>query len=148
MNCWSIGAEAEEAAVAEDSEPTDLFSADDIKIPDSGEGTEIFEGGEAATEIGEEANRLGEALTTVLEATTEGVQSPFFMLPGWVPIPRNIRNKRGARQLDEIIMRIIDARRGEYEDKGDLLSMLLLAEDEDGNRMTDKQLRDEVITDR
>ncbi len=98
------------------------------------------------TEIGEEAIRIGEALTTVLEATNEGVQSLFQMLPAWVPIPRNIQNRRGVRQLDDLIMGIIDARRGSQEDQGDLLSMLLLAEDEAGNHMTDKQLRDEVVT--
>src|SRR5258708_34725822 len=32
------------------------------------------------------------------------------------------------------------------QDAGDLLSMLLHAQDEDGSRMTDRQLRDEVIT--
>jgi cytochrome P450 len=89
---------------------------------------------------------MGEALTTVLEATNEGMQSPLFMLPEWIPLPRNIRNKRGVHQLDEIILPIIDERRKSNEDKGDLLSMLLLAQDEDGNHMTDKQLRDEVVT--
>ena len=64
------------------------------------------------TEIGEEANRIGEALTTVLEATNEGLQSVFFMLPEWIPFPRNIRNRRGVRQLDSIILPIIDQRRG------------------------------------
>jgi len=98
------------------------------------------------TEIGAEADRIGEALTTVLEATNEGMQSPLFMLPEWIPLPRNMRNKRGVRQLDEIILPIIDERRKSNEDKGDLLSMLLLAQDEDGNHMTDKQLRDEVVT--
>ncbi len=43
-------------------------------------------------------------------------------------------------------MPIIDARRRSQEDRGDLLSMMLLAEDEDGHHMTDKQLRDEVVT--
>ncbi len=98
------------------------------------------------TEIGEEANRIGEALTTVLDATTEGVQSVFQMLPEWVPIPRNIRNRRGVRQMDAIIMRIVEERQASNEDTGDLLSMLLLAQDDDGNRMTSKQLRDEAVT--
>ncbi|MEP7287007.1 MAG: cytochrome P450 [Chloroflexota bacterium] len=96
-------------------------------------------------EIGGESDRIGEALTTVLEASNEGMQSALQMVPEWVPLPRNIRNKRGVRQLDEIIMPIINSRKG-AEDNGDLLSMLLLAEDEDGNHMTDKQLRDEVVT--
>jgi cytochrome P450 len=98
------------------------------------------------TEIGEEADKIGEALTTVLEATSEGIQSVFQMLPEWVPIPRNIKNKQGVAQLDAIINRIIEERRQSPEDNGDLLSMLLLAEDEEGNHMTDKQLRDEVVT--
>jgi cytochrome P450 len=98
------------------------------------------------SEIGEEANQIGEALTTVLEATNEGSQSLFFMLPEWIPLLRNIRNKRGVRQLDDVIMPIINARRGSSEDTGDLLSMLLIAQDDDGSGMTDKQLRDEVVT--
>jgi len=98
------------------------------------------------TEIGAEADRIGEALTTVLEATTDGVQSVLQMLPEWVPLQRNIKNKRGVKQLNDVIMPIINGRRNSNEDKGDLLSMLLLAEDEDGNHMTDKQLRDEVVT--
>ena len=98
------------------------------------------------TEIGAEADKLGSALTTVLEATNDGLQSVFQMLPEWVPLPRNIRNRRGVRQLDEIINAIISRRRESGEDTGDLLSMLLLAQDDDGNQMTDKQLRDEVVT--
>lgn len=98
------------------------------------------------TEIGAEADRIGEALTTVLEATNDGMQSVFQMLPEWVPLPRNLRNKRGVRQLDAIINGIISQRRASNEDTGDLLSMLLLAQDEDGSQMTDRQLRDEVVT--
>src|SRR5207248_4975458 len=45
-----------------------------------------------------------------------------------------------------IIMRIVNERRKTNEDTGDLLSMLLLAEDEDGAHMTDKQIRDEAVT--
>jgi cytochrome P450 len=45
-----------------------------------------------------------------------------------------------------IIEQIIAERRGTDEDKGDLLSMLMLAQDEDGSQMTDQQLRDEVVT--
>jgi cytochrome P450 len=98
------------------------------------------------TEIGAEAAQLGEALTTVLEATNAGVRSLFQMLPEWVPLPRNIKNKRGVRQMDAIIMRIVHERHKSDVDNGDLLSMLLLAQDEDGNHMTDKQLRDEAVT--
>jgi len=98
------------------------------------------------TEIGGQADRIAHALTEVLEATTDGLNSVFQLMPAWVPIPRNLRNKRGVRQLDMVIHEIIEGRRGSEQDTGDLLSMLMLAEDEDGSRMTDKQLRDEVVT--
>ena len=52
-----------------------------------------------------------------------------------------------AKEIDEIVYRIIRERRASEEDHGDLLSMLLAAHDEDdGRQMTDRQLRDEVMT--
>lgn len=52
-----------------------------------------------------------------------------------------------AREIDEIVYRIIDERRASGSDQGDLLSMLLAAQDEDdGSQMTNRQLRDEVMT--
>ena len=42
--------------------------------------------------------------------------------------------------------RIISEHRGSGEDRGDLLSTLLAARDEDGSQMSDRQLRDEVMT--
>jgi cytochrome P450 len=49
-------------------------------------------------------------------------------------------------RLEEILYRIIRQRRTSGRDAGDLLSMLLAAQDEDGSRMTDQQLRDEAMT--
>ena len=57
-----------------------------------------------------------------------------------------IRVKRAVRELDEIVNRIIRERRASGEDTGDLLSMLMAARDEDGSGMTDRQLRDEILT--
>ena len=51
-----------------------------------------------------------------------------------------------SREIDAIVYRIIDERRRSGKDEGDLLSMLLDAQDEDGSQMSDKQLRDEVMT--
>jgi cytochrome P450 len=51
-----------------------------------------------------------------------------------------------VRELDEIVNRIIRQRRASGEDTGDLLSMLMAARDEDGSAMTDRQLRDEIMT--
>ncbi|HYO64428.1 MAG TPA: cytochrome P450 [Pyrinomonadaceae bacterium] len=58
------------------------------------------------------------------------------------------RFERARARLDSVIYRIINERRQSGEDRGDLLSMLLLAQDEEGDRrgMTDEQVRDEAMT--
>ncbi len=67
--------------------------------------------------------------------------------PVWIPTPRNRRAKRNVRQLDAVVNRIIRQRREEGRDHGDLLSKLIAARDEvDQTGMTDRQLRDEVMT--
>jgi cytochrome P450 len=68
-------------------------------------------------------------------------------LPLWFPIPSNLGFDRAMKRLDRIIYAIIAERRASGVDRGDLLSMLLHAQDEDdGRRMTDRQLRDEAMT--
>ncbi len=49
------------------------------------------------------------------------------------------------RELDALMLNIITAHR-QQGDTGDLLSMLLAARDDDGQPMSEKQLRDEVMT--
>jgi cytochrome P450 len=70
-----------------------------------------------------------------------------YPLPVWIPTPTNLRLKRAVRQLDAIVYGFIKERRASGGDRGDLLSMLLQAQDaDDGTRMTDKQVRDEAMT--
>jgi cytochrome P450 len=67
--------------------------------------------------------------------------------PVWVPTPRNRRAKQNIIKLDAVVNRIIRERRAEGRDHGDLLSKLIAARDEvDQTGMTDRQLRDEVMT--
>ncbi len=56
------------------------------------------------------------------------------------------RMQRAARQLDALIYAEIAERRASGERGSDILSLLLDAEDEDGNRLDDRQVRDEVMT--
>ena len=67
------------------------------------------------------------------------------LLPAWVPTPRNRRVTAAVARLDELIYRII-ARRRAGEAREDLLGTLLAAQDDDGARMSDRQLRDEAMT--
>jgi cytochrome P450 len=64
----------------------------------------------------------------------------------WIPTPGNLRYMRGVRMLDALVARVIAERRASPGDRGDLLSMLLTARDDDGRPMSDRQLRDETIT--
>lgn len=93
------------------------------------------------TDISGDIEQVGEAMVEV-----QGVAGPLSILPTWIPTPRELRRRRAKRLLDEIVYRFIHEWRVKGEDKGDLLSMLLLAEDEDGKHMTDEQARDEAIT--
>ncbi|HKO97664.1 MAG TPA: cytochrome P450 [Pyrinomonadaceae bacterium] len=69
-----------------------------------------------------------------------------WILDNRLPTPAHRRFNQAAREIDEIVYRIIAERRSSGSDEGDLLSMLLAAHDEDGSQMTDRQLRDEVMT--
>src|SRR5262249_16324643 len=64
-----------------------------------------------------------------------------------LPLPANVRFRHALRELETVVYRIIPDRRQTRRDEADLLSMFLSArDDESGTGMTDRQLRDEVMT--
>jgi cytochrome P450 len=63
----------------------------------------------------------------------------IFKLPLWLPTPAN-------RRLESAVQGFIASGRRRQSPGDDLLSRLLLAQAEDGTRMTDTQLRDEAMT--
>jgi cytochrome P450 len=95
-------------------------------------------------DVARDAKEVGESLELLMELSADFGRA--ILIPSWVPTLGNIRKSRAIKRLDKIIYRIIEERRKSGRDAGDLLSMLLAARDEDGSRMTDKQLRDESIT--
>jgi cytochrome P450 len=97
-------------------------------------------------DVEEEAQEIGEALSTIF-GLFNAMLFPFSELLEKLPLPQNKRFQKAKRRLDETIYRIIDERRRTGSDHGDLLSMLLLSQDEEGTGgMTDEQVRDEVLT--
>ncbi|HUQ31970.1 MAG TPA: cytochrome P450 [Pyrinomonadaceae bacterium] len=94
-----------------------------------------------------EADEIGAALTEVMELF-DFLLMPFSELLEKLPFPHVRRFRKARARLDDTIYRIIQERRKSAEDRGDLLSMLLSARDEegDGGRMSDLQVRDEVMT--
>src|SRR5215475_8215034 len=69
-----------------------------------------------------------------------------WILNNRLPTPEHIRFHRLARKIDEVVYRMIAERRAGGSDERDLLSTLISARDEDGSQMSDRQLRDEVMT--
>src|SRR5438876_11209815 len=95
-------------------------------------------------DVAGDARDVGKSLELLLELGADFRRTLF--VPHWVPTPTNLRIKREMAFIAGLLYRIISERRACGRDTGDLLSMLLHAQDEDGSRMTDQQLRDEAIT--
>jgi cytochrome P450 len=97
-------------------------------------------------DLSAEASRVGSALRVAFEHLNHRMMYPWA-LPEVIPTRRNRRFLRARRLLNEVVYDIIRERRRQSADTGDLLSMLLLARDEEtGEGMSDEQLRDEVLT--
>jgi cytochrome P450 len=90
------------------------------------------------------AHNMGPVLGSVMNYYGDPANS--LVLPQWVPTPANLRFRRAVRTLDGMIKGMIQERRGRGASGQDLLSRLVLAQDEEGSRMTDQQLRDELVT--
>ena len=95
-------------------------------------------------DVTRDAKEVGETLDILLHIAANFGRT--ILVPLWVPTPRNIRAKLGIKRLEKVIYRIIADRRASGRDTGDLLSILLQAQDEEGTHMNDRQLRDETIT--
>ena len=70
----------------------------------------------------------------------------LLRFPYWVPTPANRKLKRAITKLNAVVDGFIAAGRSRKEPGDDLLSRLIHAQDDDGSRMTDRQLRDEAMT--
>ena len=95
-------------------------------------------------DVEHDAQDIGKSMELLLEFGADFRRTLF--IPHWLPTPTNIRMERAIRKIEKVLYRMIAEKRASGRDAGDLLSMLLAAQDEDGSRMTDKQLRDEAIT--
>jgi cytochrome P450 len=98
-------------------------------------------------DVSDDARVIGDAAHFLTEYFGKRLGSLLQLVPAWVPTPANLRLRRAVRGLDEVVYRMIADRRRTPGDRVDLLSILLQAQDaDDGSRMTDRQVRDEVMT--
>jgi len=98
-------------------------------------------------DVESEAEEVGEAMTCIIHMFNL-LMFPFAEMLEKLPLPQVRRYHKMHALLDSIIYRIIDERRRSGEDRGDLLSMLLLAEDTEhgSGGMSNRQVRDEALT--
>jgi cytochrome P450 len=97
-------------------------------------------------EVGDRAADVRDALAVTLEHYQKLVSSFWILLPDAIPTPANLQLRKALEHLDSAIYGVIAERRASGADHGDLLSMLLQARDEDGSRLSSRQVRDEVMT--
>jgi cytochrome P450 len=101
-----------------------------------------------SADIESEADEISEALGQVFKLF-EALLMPFSQWLEKLPLPSVRRFERARDRLDKTVYRLIAERRASGRDSGDLLSMLLLSQDEEGESrqgLTDKQVRDEALT--
>jgi cytochrome P450 family 110 len=100
---------------------------------------------------GQRYDELKQRLNTFLEATTSPLGSTMAFFPilqkdfgAWSPGGRFVRQKQ---KIDDLLYSEIRDRRAQPDpSRTDILSLLLAARDEEGQPMTEVELRDELIT--
>ncbi len=100
-----------------------------------------------STEMAEgDMDTVRATLGPILETTSRRQRNPLHFLEK-LPTEVNRTFDESVAQINALIHRIIDSRRGQTAKANDLLQMLLdLKDEETGEGMSDQQLRDEVIT--
>jgi cytochrome P450 len=98
-----------------------------------------------SVDLGAEASEFGQAFK---QANARfGYENMVSIMLPWLPTRQNRQYKAAVQTMDRMVRDIIAQRRAEPGDYDDLLAMLLSARDEEtGQGMTDRQLRDEMMT--
>ena len=107
-----------------------------------------------------EGRGVGETVAALQEPGLPRNQPLAYAVPKWVPIPMWRRYNRAAAEMEDLIFEVIEEKRAALADAdgagaadadgnpadADLVSMLLSARDESGDRMSEKLVRDELMT--
>src|SRR5262245_5977202 len=97
-------------------------------------------------DVRRDAGTVARAIELGMRAMVDNLTSPIRLGYQW-PLPRHLRMRRAVAMLDDVVYRLIAEGRALGGDRGDVLSMLLVARDEDdGSQLGDRQVRDEVMT--
>lgn len=97
-----------------------------------------------SADVRRDADAVAKGLELGMHAMMDNFTSPIQLGYDW-PLPRHLKMKRAVKMLDEVVYRMIREARALGQDRGDVLSILLLAADEEGG-LSDAQVRDEAMT--
>jgi cytochrome P450 family 135 len=97
---------------------------------------------------GERLNRLRDQLRRTLNLLSHPRRAFFMILLGPDRLRRFPPFRRQMERVDRLLYEVISARRGaaDLAERDDILSLLLQARHEDGEPMSDRELRDELMT--
>jgi cytochrome P450 len=96
-------------------------------------------------DLADDVARIGWWMKEILTVGEAQLKMPMLP-PSWLPTPGNRRQQSALRAVKSHLRQIIAQRAATGEDRGDLLSMLLNARDEEGDPMPEDQLLDECVT--
>lgn len=98
------------------------------------------------TDLSADARRLAQATLAALDVVVARARVPITP-PSWVPTPGNRRLQGALRELDAAVLGMLREREQHpAEMPRDMLDLLLAARDESGARLTDREVRDQVVT--
>ncbi len=99
-------------------------------------------------DMGGESNDLSRAVATLVASVGDvlhlGLAQLPFDVPGGLGYGGSVR--RGLARLDAVLGAIIARHEREADDAGDVVSMLVAARDEAGDRLSPQQVRDHLLT--
>ncbi|HKE24337.1 MAG TPA: cytochrome P450 [Bryobacteraceae bacterium] len=96
-------------------------------------------------ELPSELKQIRAAMVAMIAAANRRVNS-ILRMPSWVPTAGNIQERRALAKMDGVLQVLFESRRQSPKQRDDLLSVLLAATGEASGGMSDKQLRDEMLT--
>lgn len=98
-------------------------------------------------DVESESDEVGRAMSAAV-SRYRAFKLPLAKVLETMPLPSMLYFHRGKERLRRVVLELIEERRLSGRDHGDLLSMLLLAEDEvnGGRRMTAEEVWDEALT--
>ncbi|MER5883250.1 cytochrome P450 [Streptomyces sp. NPDC001941] len=93
-----------------------------------------------------DVDAIGRAMSVAQQEIGAEMSGLGALLPSWMPTPGRARVRKAVAVIDREVARVVAEHRNEGSGRPDLLSRLLVAQDETGARLTDEEIRDETVT--